>query len=117
MRLKVVLLLVMFITACAAPQTQATPTAITSTATLASTATSAPALTATETVTPTIAFTATITSTLTVTATSTFAFPTITVNKQAHCRYGPSVAYLHAADLYPGDTGSVRGRFVYSKWL
>jgi hypothetical protein len=41
----------------------------------------------------------------------------VTVNKQAHCRYGPSVAYLHAADLYPGDKGTVRGRFIYSKWL
>jgi hypothetical protein len=41
----------------------------------------------------------------------------VTVNKQAHCRYGPAVAYLHAADLYPGDTGTVRGRFIYSKWL
>lgn len=39
------------------------------------------------------------------------------VNKQAHCRYGPSVAYLHAADLYPGDKGTVRGRFAYSNWL
>jgi hypothetical protein len=27
------------------------------------------------------------------------------------------VAYLHAADLYPGDTGTVRGRFPYSSWL
>jgi hypothetical protein len=27
------------------------------------------------------------------------------------------VAYLHAADLYPGDAGSVRGRYIYSKWL
>jgi len=41
----------------------------------------------------------------------------VTVNKQAHCRYGPSVAYLHAADLYPGDVGSVRGRYIYSNWL
>jgi len=39
------------------------------------------------------------------------------VNQQAHCRYGPSVAYLHAADLYPGDRGTVRGRFIYSNWL
>jgi len=39
------------------------------------------------------------------------------VNKQAHCRYGPSVAYLHAADLNQGDTGTVRGRYIYSKWL
>jgi len=36
---------------------------------------------------------------------------------QAHCRYGPAKAYLHAADLYPGDTGTVRGRFQYSRWL
>jgi len=41
----------------------------------------------------------------------------VTVNKQAHCRYGPSVAYLHAADLYPGEVGSVRGRYIYSNWL
>lgn len=41
----------------------------------------------------------------------------VTVNKQAHCRYGPSVAYLHAADLYPGDVGTVRGRYIYSNWL
>jgi hypothetical protein len=41
----------------------------------------------------------------------------VTVNKQAHCRYGPSVAFLHAADLYPGDTGLVNGRFEYSGWL
>jgi hypothetical protein len=52
-----------------------------------------------------------------VTATPTFDFPNVTVNKQAHCRYGPSVAYLHAADLYPGDKGTVRGRFTYSNWL
>ena len=37
--------------------------------------------------------------------------------KQAHCRYGPSTAYLHAADLYSGDVGTVRGRFQYSRWL
>jgi hypothetical protein len=61
--------------------------------------------------------TATITPTSTVTATPTFAFPAVTVNKQAHCRYGPSVAYLHAADLYPGDAGTVRGRYIYGNWL
>jgi hypothetical protein len=53
----------------------------------------------------------------TVSATATFAFPAVTVNKQAHCRYGPSVAYLHAADLYAGDQGTVRSRFIYSNWL
>jgi hypothetical protein len=41
----------------------------------------------------------------------------VTVNKQAHCRYGPSAAYLHAADLYAGDKGTVRGQFIYSNWL
>jgi hypothetical protein len=50
-------------------------------------------------------------------ATPTFAFPAVTVNKQAHCRYGPATAYLHAADLYAGDVGTVRGRFNNSKWL
>jgi hypothetical protein len=79
--------------------------------------------TPTATITPTITFTATITFTPTLTETPsltpspTFAFPVVTVNKQAHCRYGPSQAYLHAADLYAGDIGTVRGRFQYSKWL
>ncbi|MEB2334886.1 MAG: hypothetical protein OZ914_11330 [Anaerolineaceae bacterium] len=71
----------------------------------------------TDTLVPTAVFTLTIAPTVTITPTPTFAFPAVTVNKQAHCRYGPSVAYLHAADLYPGDVGSVRQRFLYSKWL
>jgi hypothetical protein len=70
-----------------------------------------------ETITSTATFTSTIELSPTATATPTFAFPTVTVNKQAHCRYGPSVAYLHAADLYAGDAGSVRGRYIYSNWL
>ena len=80
-------------------------------------------LTSTETLTPTLTFTPTetltptLTFTPTITATPTFTFPSVTVNKQAHCRYGPSVAYLHAADLYAGDVGTVRGRYIYSKWL
>ncbi len=53
----------------------------------------------------------------TITFTPEFTFPTVTVNKQAHCRYGPSAAYLHAADLYAGDKGEVRGQAFYSKWL
>jgi len=68
-------------------------------------------VTPTKTLTPTLAFTPTVT------ATPTFAFPTVTVNQQAHCRYGPSVAYLHAADLYPGDIGTVRSRYIFSNWL
>jgi len=89
-----------------------TPTA---TSTLTATASFTP--TFTETFTPTITWTPSITPSPTISATPTFSFPTVTVNKQAHCRYGPSGAYLHAADLYAGDKGTVRGRFIYSKWL
>jgi hypothetical protein len=77
------------------------------------TASSTPSPSPSATITPT----PTITPTASITPTPTFAFPQVEVNKQAHCRYGPSTAYLHAADLYPGDTGSVRGRFAYSAWL
>ena len=94
-----------------------TPAPPTETETPAFTFTPEATFTPTVTLTPTITFTPTITLTPTITATPTFAFPTVTVNKQAHCRYGPSVAFLHAADLYPGDTGSVNGRFEYSGWL
>jgi hypothetical protein len=80
------------------------------------TETAVPTFTPVATLTPTIPFTPTITFTPSITPSPTFAFPTATVNKQAHCRYGPSVAYLHAADLYPGDTGTVRGRHPYSTW-
>jgi len=105
----IILLIFLFVSSCA-PSTEEP---ITATATAASTKTSTGTLTLTptETRTPTPAFTPTIT------ATPTFAFPTVTVNKQAHCRYGPSVAYLHAADLYPGDVGTVRGRYIYGNWL
>ncbi|HLE91260.1 MAG TPA: hypothetical protein VI753_08930 [Anaerolineales bacterium] len=105
----IILLIFLFISACA-PLTEepATPTA---TAASTKTSTGTLTLTPTETRTPTPAFTPTIT------ATPTFAFPTVTVNKQAHCRYGPSVAYLHAADLYPGDVGTVRGRYIHGNWL
>lgn len=121
MRSRLIVLLVLLVTACGpSPEQQATLTATAVTATAASwTKTSTPTLTLTPTatLTPTITFTPTLTPTATISATPTFAFPTVTVNKQAHCRYGPSVAYLHAADLYPGDVGSVRGRFIYSNWL
>ena len=73
--------------------------------------------TPTKTVTPAATFTPTIVLSPTIAATPTFAFPTVTVNQQAHCRYGPSVAYLHAGDLYPDDVGTVHGRYIYSNWL
>ena len=109
---KIILMIFLFISACA-PSTEElpTPTVVAGTATPTFTETPKATFTPTETLTPTVTFTPTIT------ATATFAFPTATVNKQAHCRYGPSVAYLHAADLYAGDTGTVRGRFIYSNWL
>jgi hypothetical protein len=117
---KIVLLIFLFVGACApATQQQATSTLPAETATREATPT--PAATSTPTRTATSAPTRTPSPTIelspTFTATPTFAFPTVTVNKQAHCRYGPSVAYLHAADLYPGDAGSVRGRYIYSNWL
>jgi hypothetical protein len=86
-------------------------------------------LTPTETLTPTITDTPTATLTLTPSLTPTptetftrspsptFDFPKIIVNKQAHCRYGPAVAFLHAADLYADDKGVVWGRYYDSNWL
>jgi hypothetical protein len=41
----------------------------------------------------------------------------VIVNQQAHCRYGPGTAYLHAADLYAGDKGVVDGRNASGTWL
>jgi hypothetical protein len=109
---KIILLIFLFVSACApSTEEQATPTVPLVTPTTTLTDTPEPTFTPTKTLTPTVTLTPTIT------ATPTFAFPTATVNKQAHCRYGPSVAYLHAADLYAGDVGTVRGRFIYSNWL
>jgi len=123
----VVFLIAILLSACApSPEQQATlvATALTATAdswtkTPAATLTFTPTETHTPTITltPTETLTPTQTFTPTITATPTYAFPTVTVNKQAHCRYGPSVAYLHAADLFIGDTGTVRGRYIYSNWL
>jgi hypothetical protein len=117
---KIILLIFLLVSACAPlaeEQVTATAPAATTTATEESTETPTATLTVTTTRQPTVTFTPTIELSPTITATPTFAFPTVTVNKQAHCRYGPSVAYLHAADLYPGDVGSVRGRYIYSNWL
>ena len=114
---KIIVVIFLFVSACA-PSTQEQPTAPAATV---QAATDPPEHTATTTRTatsePTITSTPTIELSPTSTATPTFAFPAVTVNKQAHCRYGPSVAYLHAADLYPGDVGTVRGRYIYSNWL
>jgi hypothetical protein len=120
---KIILLIFLFVAACTpSAEEQATPTAPAVTVTPATqpfTETPQATVTPTRTATakPTITLTPTIELSPTASATATFAFPTVTVNKQAHCRYGPSVAYLHAADLYPGDAGQVRGRYIYSNWL
>jgi hypothetical protein len=75
-------------------------------------------LTPTATLTPTPTQTPTITPTLTNTPSPTYDFPDVEVNvAAAHCRYGPSKSFLHAADLYEGDHGEVGGRFRYSDWL
>jgi len=123
--IQIPIIFLLVLSACAPSQeTQATmtATAITTSAaawtdTLSPVATLAPTETPTVILTPTFTLAPSITPSPTITPTPTFAFPSVTVNKQAHCRYGPSVAYLHAADLYPGDRGTVRGRFEYSSWL
>ena len=104
-------------TSTAASWTETPTPTNTSTPTATSTPTNTPTQTPTKTFTATITRTPTITNTPTITPTPTFDFPDVIVNTTAHCRYGPSSAYLHAADLYPGDTGTVRGRYVNSKWL
>jgi len=115
---RIMVLIFLFVSACApSTEDQATPTTIAVTATAKLTEMPESTFTLTETITPTVTFTPTLELSPTVTFTPTFAFPTVTVNKQAHCRYGPSAAYLHAADLYSGDVGSVRGRYSYSNWL
>ena len=126
MKIHTVIFWMFFLVSACAPSTEQQPTSTPPAATATATAhvvtetpaaTATPTATATATSVPTLTFTPTIERSPTPTATPTFAFPTVTVNKQAHCRYGPSVAYLHAADLNPGDVGTVRGRYIYSNWL
>jgi hypothetical protein len=100
-------------TATAEPTSTKTPT-YTATMTATATRTETP----TVTLTPTQTKTPTITPTATITPTPTYDFPDVTVKvAQAHCRYGPSTGYLHAADLYQGDHGTVRGRNTSATWL
>jgi hypothetical protein len=112
------LVFILSILACSSlPLQTIIPTPLPNTHTVTTTFTPEVTFTPPITLTATLTATPTITLTPTITSTSTFSFPAVTVNKQAHCRYGPSIAFLHAADLYPGDTGSVNGRFEYSGWL
>lgn len=100
----------------ATPTPTATPSA-TPTNTPTSTPTATPTSTPTITPTPTDTPTPTITPTPSITPTPTFDFPDVTVNTQAHCRYGDNTAYLHAGDLYPGDHGLVWNRNYGSSWF
>lgn len=96
--------------ATATPTASATPTR---TPTVTPSATPTPTATSTPTITPTPS----VTPTPTITPTPTFDFPDATVAEQAHCRYGPATAYLHAADLYPEDHGLVWNRNYSGTWL
>lgn len=95
-----------------------TPTA-TQTPSPTATLTLTPTPTKTATITPTPSRTATPTITLTpsITPTPTYDFPDATVLQQAHCRYGPNRAYLHAGDLYEGDHGLVWNINYGASWL
>lgn len=84
------------------PSPSQTPT---STSTPTSSATPTKTLIPTQTLTPSI------------TPTPTYSFPTITVQMQANCRYGPGKAYLYAWGMYAGDTGTVWGRNDSGTWL
>lgn len=96
------------------PSPTSTPTP-TETSTPTSTPTKTP--TPTVTLTPTQTLTPTPSPTSTITPTATFDFPDATVRMQAHCRYGPTTAYLHAGDLYPGDHGLIWNRNYDASWL
>lgn len=126
MRFILPLLLILALAACTpaaalptvAPSLPPNPTAAphTSTQTLTATATITRTPTLTRTATRTL--TPSITSTPLPTLSPTFNFPkVVVVLEAAHCRYGPNKAYLHAADLYKGDRGEVRGRWYLNGWL
>lgn len=100
----------------ATPTPTPSPTA-TATETPTPTDTATPTRTPTITPTPSQTPTPTITLTPSITPTPTFDFPDVTVKEQAHCRYGPNRAYLHAGDLYEGDHGLLWNRNHGSTWL
>jgi len=118
----IVIILILFLSACTPTPAPATITATSAPSATAiapsATSTSTVTFTATNSPTATITATATITLTPTITFTPTFDFPKVVVTETAaHCRYGPNKAYLHAADLYQGDRGEVRGRWYLNGWL
>ncbi len=91
---------------------------LTATPSLIPTSTPTPSPTPTLTKTATKTLTASITPTPTISPTPTIDFPQVTVKEaNAHCRYGPGKAYLHAADLYAGDHGLVWHRNYSGTWI
>ncbi len=66
---------------------------------------------------PTLTRTPSNTPIPTITLTPTFDYPDVTVTETAHCRYGPGIAYLHAADLYEGDQGQLWNRNYPGTWV
>ena len=125
--LSVFLLIIVILTGCGGEQAFLAPFTPTPSSTITPSKTPSPrptetptptaSFTPTITLTPTPSHTATITPTPTITLTPTFDFPDVTVNKDAHCRFGPGVAYLHAIDLWVGDTGEVHNRNHDGSWL
>jgi len=83
------------------------------TATKTSTITPSP----TDTDTPTVTQTPSKTPSPTITLTPTYDYIDVTLLMNAHCRYGPGTAYLHAADLYTGDRGDLWNRNYNGTWL
>ena len=72
----------------------------------------------TSTLTPSETPTPTITLTPTISPTPTVDLPDAIVSEaNAHCRYAPGTAYLHAADLFAGDHGLVWNRNYAGTWL
>jgi hypothetical protein len=76
-----------------------------------------PTNTSTPTNTPTVTPTPTITHTPTITPTPTYNFPDAVAKMQANCRYGPGLAYMFSAGLYPGDKVIVHNRNWDGTWL
>ncbi len=124
----------LLLSSCATPRASGTAPALlapvatstplpTATATPLPTDTPTPSLTPTPTHTPTVTRTPTITSTPTETLTPsltpspTYSLPTLVVQMQANCRYGPAKAYLYAWGMYKGDTATVWGRNETGTWL
>ena len=117
------LALMILLSACSLVQPQQEPTTVlpTQTATITtveqSTSTASPSPTPIPSTPTSIPSPTAIPATPTPSNTPTPMAPVATVNLLAHCRYGPGTAFLHSADLHPGDQGQVDGRNASGTWL